>query len=193
MFHLVNSRQLHGGSLRLARLEYPKREGRYIDHRLVEGFEDCATTGSLITTCGGASSLSGLDFIMPYDAGAIEGKLRVQSRASETLQDQIIEEIKEMEHTKTQEALQLASKEHDLWMYHNEKEEAKRIQGARKLRNDEEMAWAHPRSISKWPDWEEAREREESEWRLEPEWESESARNHCRVGCGERHFRGPGW
>ena len=48
---------------------------------------------------------------------AIEGKLRVLSRASERLQDQIIEEMKEMEHTKTEEALQLASKEHDLWMY----------------------------------------------------------------------------
>ena len=31
---------------------------------------------------------------------AIEGKLRVQSRASERLQDQIIEEIKELENTK---------------------------------------------------------------------------------------------
>ena len=47
---------------------------------------------------------------------AMEGKLRVQSRASERLQDQIIEEIKELEHTKTEEALQLVRKEHDLWM-----------------------------------------------------------------------------
>ena len=39
---------------------------------------------------------------------AIEGKLRVQSRANERLQDQIIEEIMEMEHTETKEALQLA-------------------------------------------------------------------------------------
>ena len=44
----------------------------------------------------------------------IEGKLRVQSRACDRLQDQIIEEIKEMEHTKTEEALQLVRKEHDL-------------------------------------------------------------------------------
>ena len=43
---------------------------------------------------------------------AIEGKLRVQDRASEILQNQIIEEIKEVVHTKT-EALQLAVKEHD--------------------------------------------------------------------------------
>ena len=41
---------------------------------------------------------------------------RVQDRAGERLQDQIIEEVKELEHTKTEEALQLASKEHDLWM-----------------------------------------------------------------------------
>ena len=61
---------------------------------------------------------------------AIEGKLRVQDRASERLQDQIIEEIKEFgTHTKTEEALQLAEKEHDLWMYQNEKEEAQRLQG----------------------------------------------------------------
>ena len=113
---------------------------------------------------------------------AIEGKLRVQSRASARLQDQIIEEIKEMENKRTEEALQLASKEHDLWMYRNEKEEAKRMQGARKLRKDGEMAWAPPRNISKWPDWEEAGEREERKWRLEPEG-----------GCGGRHLRGPGW
>ena len=48
---------------------------------------------------------------------AIEGKLRVQDRASERMQDQIIEEFKELIHTKTEEALQLAAKEHDLWMY----------------------------------------------------------------------------
>ena len=56
------------------------------------------------------------------------------------LQDQIIEEIKEMKHTKTKEALQFVRKEHDLWMDQNEKEEAKRLQGARKPRKDEEMA-----------------------------------------------------
>ena len=99
---------------------------------------------------------------------AIEGKLRVQSRESARLQDQI-EEIKEMEHKRTEEALQLASKEHDLWMYRKEKEEAKRMQGGRKQSKDGEMAWAPPRNISKLPDWEEAVEREEREWRLEPE------------------------
>ena len=54
-----------------------------------------------------------------------------------------------------------------------QKEEAKRLQGARKLRKDEEMAWAPPRNVSKWPDWEEARNMEESGWRLEPEGEAE--------------------
>ena len=76
---------------------------------------------------------------------AIDGRLRVQSRASERLQDQIIEEINEREHTKTEEALQLVRKEHDLWMYQNGKEEAKRMQGAGKPRKDEEMTWAPPR------------------------------------------------
>ena len=99
----------------------------------------------------------------------IEGKLRVQSRASERLQDQIVEEMKEMEHKRTEGALQLVRKEHDLSMYQNEKDEAKRLQGARKPRKDEEMAWAPPRKMSKWPDWEEARSMEESEWVLEPE------------------------
>ena len=96
----------------------------------------------------------------------------MQSRASERLQDKIIEEIKEMEQTKSEEASQLVKKEHDLWMYQNEKEEAKRLQGARKT-EDEEMSWAPPRNITKWPDWEEARKMDESEWRLEPEGEAE--------------------
>ena len=104
---------------------------------------------------------------------AIEGKLRVQDRASERLQDQIIEEVKELVHTKREEALQLASKEHDLWMYQNEREESKRLHGVRKPRKDEEMAWAPPRNRSDWPDWEEARKMEESERRLEPEGEAE--------------------
>ena len=54
-----------------------------------------------------------------------------------------------MEHIKTEEALQLVRKEHGLWMYQNEKDEAKRMQGARKPRKGEEMAWAPPRNISK--------------------------------------------
>ena len=36
---------------------------------------------------------------------AIEGTLAIQSRANERLQDQIVEEIKEMEHKKTQKKL----------------------------------------------------------------------------------------
>ena len=89
---------------------------------------------------------------------AIEGKLRVQDRASERLQDQIIEEVKELVHTKREEALQLASKEHDLWMYQNEKEESKRLQGVRKPRKDEQKAWAPPRNRSDCPDWEEEKD-----------------------------------
>ena len=80
------------------------------------------------------------------------------------MQDQIIEEIKDFVHTKTEESLQLAEKDHDLWMYQNEKGEGKRLQGVRKPRKDAEMAW---------PDWEEARNMEESEWRLKAEGEAE--------------------
>ena len=36
---------------------------------------------------------------------AIEGKLRVQDRASERWQDQVFEEIKELENTKTEGSL----------------------------------------------------------------------------------------
>ena len=82
----------------------------------------------------------------------------MQSRASERLQDQIIEELKVLVHTKTEEVVEVAEKEHDLWRYQNEKEEAKRLQGARKPRKDEEMAWAPPRNKSEWPSWIEARE-----------------------------------
>ena len=67
----------------------------------------------------------------------------------------------------------MAGKEHDLWMYQNEKEEAKRLQKVRKLRQDEEIAWAPQRNMTKWPDWEEARKLENGEWRLEPEGEAE--------------------
>ena len=48
---------------------------------------------------------------------AIEGKLSVQDRVSERMQDRIIEEIKDLVHRRTEEALQIAVKEHDLWVY----------------------------------------------------------------------------
>ena len=70
-------------------------------------------------------------------------------------------------------------------MYQNEKEETKRLQGVRKPRKNEEMAWAPPRNKSDWPGWEEATKTVEIEWRLEPEGEAEVL---CRVGCGGRHF-----
>ena len=79
----------------------------------------------------------------------------MQDRAIERLQDQIVEEIKELESTKTEEALQIAGE--------NQKEEAKTLQG---------VTWAPPRNLTKWPDWE-ARKLENGEWRLEPEGEVE--------------------
>ena len=87
------------------------------------------------------------------------------------MQDQIIEEIKEMEHKRTEEALELVRKGNDMWKYQREKAAARRLQVARKQRKDEGMAWAPPRNMSNWPDREEARSKEESEWRLEPEGE----------------------
>ena len=51
---------------------------------------------------------------------------------------------------------QIVEKEHDLWMYQNEKEEAKRLHG---------VTWAPPRNLTKWPDWEEARK--VGKWQVE--------------------------
>ena len=47
---------------------------------------------------------------------AIESELSVKDRASERMQDRIVEEIKDLVHRKAEEALQIAVKEHDLWM-----------------------------------------------------------------------------
>ena len=78
-----------------------------------------------------------------------------------------------MEHKRTEEALELVRKENDLWRYQSEKAETKRLQGARKLRRDEEMAWAPPRNMSNWLDWEEVEKCGKNAWRLEPEGEAE--------------------
>ena len=58
---------------------------------------------------------------------AIEGELSVQDRASGRMHDQIIEEIKDMEHKKTEEALNLVKKEHDLWRCQSEKRRSQKI------------------------------------------------------------------
>ena len=65
------------------------------------------------------------------------------------------------------------------------KKKKQKLEGARKLRKDEEMAWAPPRNKSDWPDCEEARSTEKSAWRLEPE------EIRYRVGCGRKYLRGP--
>ena len=106
-------------------------------------------------------------------SNAIEGKLKVQSRANERLHDHIIEEIKEVEHERTEEALKMVQKKNDWWRYQNERDEARRLQGAGKTRKDEEMTWEPPRRKPDWLVREEARSREESKWRLEPEGEAE--------------------
>ena len=93
---------------------------------------------------------------------AIEGKLNMQSRANEILHDRIIEEIKEMEHKKMEETLNLVKKENDLWRYQNEKQEAKIYQGARKFKKYEDMACTPPRNKSDWHDCEEARSAEKA-------------------------------
>ena len=65
---------------------------------------------------------------------AIEAKLKMESRANGRLHDHTIEEIIEMEHKKTEEALNKVKKENDLWRYQNEKEEAKKISGRQEIK-----------------------------------------------------------
>ena len=95
---------------------------------------------------------------------AIEGKLKVKDRASERMQERIIEEMKEFAHRKTEEASQIAGKSMTFGCTKMRKKKRKKMQAVRKLRKDEEMTW---------PDWEEARKMENGEWMLEPEGEAE--------------------
>ena len=50
-----------------------------------------------------------------------------------------------MDHEKTEEALKMVQKKNDWWRYQNERDEARRLQGAGKTRKDEEMTWEPPR------------------------------------------------
>ena len=75
-----------------------------------------------------------------------------------------IELLKKEKSQKDRRCLANSGTEHDFWMCQNEKEEAKRLQGVRNLRKDEEIAW---------PDWEEARKMENDEWTVEPEEEAD--------------------
>ena len=69
-----------------------------------------------------------------------------------------------------------------MWMYQNEKEEAKKAAGSH---------LGTTKKLTKWPDWEEARKLENGEWRLEPEGEAEVPEIIIASDCGGRHFRGP--
>ena len=51
----------------------------------------------------------------------MEDKLMLQSRANERYHDQIFEEIWELEQKKSEEALRMEQKKHDLWRYQNER------------------------------------------------------------------------
>ena len=61
---------------------------------------------------------------------AVEDKLKLQSRANERFHGQIVEEIKETEQKKTEEALRMVQKKHDLWRHQNERDEARRLQSS---------------------------------------------------------------
>ena len=114
----------------------------------------------------------------------MEDKLKLQSRANVRFHDQIVEEMKKIEQKKTEEALRMVQKKHDLWRYQNESDEARRLQSfgnSRRVRKglglqhptssvscrssmvdcDKEMALEPPRKRPEKPVWEEARGREE--------------------------------
>ena len=62
--------------------------------------------------------------------GMVQDKIRLQSRATEKSYDQILEEMKKLEEKKSEEALLLLQKRHDLWRYLNERDEARRLQSS---------------------------------------------------------------
>ena len=74
-----------------------------------------------------------------------EDKLRLQNRATEKYFVQIFEEMKELEEKKSEEALLMVQKRHDLWRDQIERDEARRLQSSgnsRRVRKD--MDLQHP-------------------------------------------------
>ena len=57
-----------------------------------------------------------------------QDKLNLRSRVNERYHDQIFEEMKKLEEKKSEEALHMVQKKHDLWRYQNERDEARRLQ-----------------------------------------------------------------
>ena len=70
----------------------------------------------------------------------MEDKLKYQSRANERHHDHILEERKELEHKKSEEALLLVQKRYDLWRFQNERDEARKTAEFLKLEKSEEGA-----------------------------------------------------
>ena len=71
----------------------------------------------------------------------MEDKLMLQSRATTRYRDQIFEEIKELEEKKSEEALLLVQKRHDLRRYQNERYEARRLQSSGNLKRVRRSGW----------------------------------------------------
>ena len=75
---------------------------------------------------------------------AIEDKLKLPSKATEIFHDQIVDEIKEIEQ-KTEKALRIVQKKHDLWIFQNERDEARRLQSSGNSRSVRmELGLQHP-------------------------------------------------
>ena len=131
----------------------------------------------------------------------MEDELGLQSRATERYQYQNFEEIKELEEKKSEEALAVVQKRHELWEISEWKRRSNKAAEFWEVKkgekgdglatsllfcrsstvdHDEEMTLKSPRKrqevqeVMKETEWKEARRREEEEaWRLEPEGETE--------------------
>ena len=114
----------------------------------------------------------------------------MQIRASERLHDQIIEEIKKLEH-KDIRSFAVSDGMSMTCRCTKVKEKQKDCKAPGNQESIRKWLGHHQGISLNWPDWGEAISKEESEWSLETEG-SGSAWNHC-VGYGGKHFRELGW
>ena len=117
--------------------------------------------------------------------------LKMRWKTDERFHEQIVEEMKETEQKKTEEALRMVRRRRctiygdirrlqssgnsrrvrkELGLQHPTSSESCR---SSMVDYDEEMAMEPPRERPEWPEWEEARGGEEDAWRLEPEGKTE--------------------
>ena len=72
--------------------------------------------------------------------GMVGDTIRLQSRATDKYYEQFFEEMKELEEKKSEKALLLVQKKHDLWRYLFERDEARRLQRSGSSRRTKQEA-----------------------------------------------------